>query len=399
MDRSLNKLLVHHYKKIMIALALIISGIYLVQTVSDITSWKSNYNYFTSEKSKEHFEKQIKESYSFDDQKQGKVFLYFDLNKEETVYTDSFEEYKNYNLTVFNPNEDANQLAFNSYPFYNEHFLQFLIIFVLSGILLFLLDLKSNFNALLFTSKYKRSAIYWNKYYLIGGTLSLSLFISKIISILAYRFFIPSTFLNISLKQHIISSFSGWFTLVSLFILCSFLGLIVGNWLFGLAATLTILFTFQSFLSNIDYIVQTFFLNEKDLTSKVSTNMLATVLPLRQVTTQPFNALPLLILIFLSAVVLFLGQFIFESITLENSGNFIIIPKLKRIIQIVIIIYGTVTFTSGTFLLTFFPNEKIEFIGIVINCFKIGIILLTLYLLTDFILFNKKPKIIEKLLF
>lgn len=399
MDSSLKKLLLHHYKKVMIALVLIISGIYLFETVSGITSWKNSYAYFNSESAKTSFEKKIKESYSFDDQEQGKIFLYFNLDKEESVYTDSFEEYKNYSLTFFNPNEDANQLGFNAYPFYNEHFLQILIIFVLCGIFLFLLDLKSNFNSLLFTSKYKRSTIYWYKYYLIGGTLSVSLFLSKVISMSAYRFFIPSNYLNISLSQQIISSFSGWLTLVSIFILSSFLGLIIGDWLFGVIATLTILFTFQSFLSNVNYIIQTFFLDESDITSKVNTNMLSDILPLTQVTTQPFNALPLLILIVLACLTLFLGQFIFDSITLEDSGSFIIIPKLKRIIQIIIICYGTITFTTGTFMLTFFPNEKIVFNQLILNLSKMAAITVGLYALTNFILYNKKPKILEKIIF
>lgn len=399
MDSSLKKLLLHHYKKVMIALVLIISGIYLFETVSGITSWKNSYAYFNSESAKTSFEKKIKESYSFDDQEQGKIFLYFNLDKEESVYTDSFEEYKNYSLTFFNPNEDANQLGFNAYPFYNEHFLQILIIFVLCGIFLFLLDLKSNFNSLLFTSKYKRSTIYWYKYYLIGGTLSVSLFLSKVISMSAYRFFIPSNYLNISLSQQIISSFSGWLTLVSIFILSSFLGLIIGDWLFGVIATLTILFTFQSFLSNVNYIIQTFFLDESDITSKVNTNMLSDILPLTQVTTQPFNALPLLILIVLACLTLFLGQFIFDSITLEDSGSFIIIPKLKRIIQIIIICYGTITFTTGTFILTFFPNEKIVFNQLILNLSKMAAITVGLYALTNFILYNKKPKILEKIIF
>lgn len=399
MDSSLKKLLLHHYKKVMIALVLIISGIYLFETVSGITSWKNSYAYFNSESAKTSFEKKIKESYSFDDQEQGKIFLYFNLDKEESVYTDSFEEYKNYSLTFFNPNEDANQLGFNAYPFYNEHFLQILIIFVLCGIFLFLLDLKSNFNSLLFTSKYKRTTIYWYKYYLIGGTLSVSLFLSKVISMSAYRFFIPSNYLNISLSQQIISSFSGWLTLVSIFILSSFLGLIIGDWLFGVIATLTILFTFQSFLSNVNYIIQTFFLDESDITSKVNTNMLSDILPLTQVTTQPFNALPLLILIVLACLTLFLGQFIFDSITLEDSGSFIIIPKLKRIIQIIIICYGTITFTTGTFILTFFPNEKIVFNQLILNLSKMAAITVGLYALTNFILYNKKPKILEKIIF
>lgn len=397
MDQSLKRLLFHHYKKIITILLITITGIYFLQTITGIVSWKNDYKYFSSEKAHLNFEKQLKDSYEFEDQEKGKIFLFYDLKKEHAIYTDDFNTFRDYTLTVFNPNEDANQLKYNSYPYYNEHFIQLLIIFIIVGSLLFLIDLKSNFNTLLFTSKYKRSSIYWYKYYYIGGTMAITLLISKFFSILAYRFFIPHNYLNISLSQQLFSSFSGWLTLVSFFILSSFLGLIIGNWLFGIGAILVMFFTFNRFLSNIDYMAQTFFNSHVEETSTVSSNVLNNVLPLQQVSIQPINYLPLFILVFSAVLSLFIGQRLFEHISLENRGSFIIIPTLKRTIQLLVIIYAMITFAASTFLITAFPNEKLSLGSQAISYSKIIFIFITIYYVTEFILFNKKPKFLKKI--
>lgn len=397
MNQSLKRFLFNHYKKIIISLIVIISGIYFIQTVTGIVSWQNNNKYFSSEKAYLNFEKQLKDSYDFEDQEKGKIFLFYDLKKEHAVYTDNFDTFKDYSLTIFNSNEDANQQSFNAYPYYNEHFMLLLVIFIIAGISLFLIDLKSNFNTLLFTSKYKRSSIYWYKYYFIGGTLSLTLLVSKTISILFYRFFIPSNYLNISLSQHIFSSFSGWLTLISLFILSSFLGLIVGNWLFGIGATLVMFFTFNRFLLNIDFIKQTLFKNYAEETSTVSSNILKNILPLQQASIQPINHLPIFILVFLSILALFTGQQLFERISLENRGNFIIIPKLNRIVQFLIIIYGLIAFSADTFLMTALSEEPLIIGEQIVNYTKITFTFIIFYYITEFILFNKKPYLFKKI--
>ncbi|HCM88701.1 MULTISPECIES: hypothetical protein [Vagococcus] len=399
MNASLKKIMFYRYKKLMIFLCLLITGVYLFQTISGISSWNSRHKYFSSPESYTQFEKQLADSYEFEDAEAGKIFLYYDLNKDMSIYTNKFDDYKKYSLTMFNPNSDANQQSFNSYPYYDEHFLQFAILFGITGILLFLLDLKTNFNALLFTSKFKRSTIYWYKYYFIGGTLSLTLLVSKIASIFAYRFFIPINYLNISLKQHIISSFSGWLFLISLFLICSFAGLVIGDWFLGIAATLTIFFTLQTFLSNIEYIHQTFFTTNSETVSVVKATALDNLLPVAQTTTQPINYLPIFILILFSLSTLFFGQFIFNNISLEEKNNFIMVSKFKRLFQLIIMIYGLITTCTGLFIMIVFPSEVLNMSTIILNWTKIILTFLILFFISEYILFNKKPKLLEKLLF
>ena len=90
------------YKPLLIFLSILVLGIYCFQTVNGITAWKNNYQYFQSNDAIKDFEKQIEESYEFDDANGGQIFLYYNLKKEQAVYTSDFNKYKDYSLTVFN---------------------------------------------------------------------------------------------------------------------------------------------------------------------------------------------------------------------------------------------------------------------------------------------------------
>lgn len=397
MDTSLKKVLYLRYKSILIFLAILIFGIYFFQTFSGITSWKSNYNYFESEKSVLDFQKQVDDSYEFNDSQSGKILLYYDLKKDKAIYTDKFDKYKDYSLIIFNPTSDANQLSFNSYIYYNEHFLMLMILFITTGVLLFLFDLRSQFTAALFSSKLNRSNIYWQKLLLVGGVLGGSLLSAKLLSLLAYRFFIPSNYLNISLSQHLLSTLSGWLTLLAIFILSSFIGLLFGEWLFGIGTIVVLYLTFSSFLSNIDLIYNTIFVDESIVPSTVSNTALNNVLPLAQTSIQKINMVPLIIIFLLAMLALFFGCRIFNAISLEKIGDFIIVPQFSRILQVMFIFYGMIISTSSSILMTIYPGEQLSLSEISLNILKVLAYLVAYYLASEFLLFNKKSKIIKKI--
>lgn len=397
MNSSLKKLLFFRYKTAIFLIALLIFGIYFFQTFNGIASWKSNYHFFSTEKAQKDFKNQINNSFQYNDEDAGQVFLYYDLKNEKTIYTDDFEEYKQYSLIMFTSNKDANQLAFNSYSYYNENFLIFLVIFVSAGVLLFLFDLRSQFTAALFSSRFKRSEIYWTKYYFIGGTLAGSLLISKLAAMFAYRIFIPEEYLNISFQQHFLSTFSGWLTLMSLFLISSLIGLLFGEWLFGIGAVVILFFTFSNFLTNIDTINQSLFIKDAEMTATVSTTTLNRVLPVVQASIQKNNLGPLCILIVLGLAALFWGKRIFNAISLDTTGNFILVPKYNRLFQIIIIIYFMIVFSSGTILVTVYAVDPLPVSTLILNCLKVLATFIGLFLATEYVLFNNKSKIINKI--
>lgn len=399
MNPALKKLLITRYKIPLILIIVIISSIYAFQTLSGITSWKSSFQYFSTEKAEIDFKRQIKNSYDFEDEQTGKIFLYYDLEKEHAIYTDNFKDYKDYSLVVFNPVTDANQLPYNAYSYYNEHFIFLLILFIISGVLLFLYDLKTQFTAALFSSKFKRQEIYWHKLVIVGSTLSGTLFVAKIIALITYRLFIPSEFLNITLKQHLFSTLSGWLTLVAVFIISSFIGMLFGEWLFGLTAITVLYFTFSMFLASFDSIYRTIFIEEGTDVLTVSTNVLERALPIVQTSIDQINLPPLLGTVCLSVVLLILGGKVFQVISLERIGEAILVPQFNRVFQAFIIFYGMVITSGSLFLFTFFPASPPGRFDMIFNLIKISAWFVTLFLLSEFILFNKKSKILKKLSF
>ena len=399
MNQSLKRVLLLRYKSALIFLVTLIFGIYFFQTFSGINSWKSNYKYFNSEESRIQFEQQVSDSYDFNDSQAGKVLLYYDLNKDRTVYTDNFEKYKEYSLVVFNPVNDANQLPLNSYTYYNEHFILLMIIFITAGVLAFLFDLRTHFTATLFSSKFKRSAIYWEKIKLLGLVAGGSLLIAKLLSLIAYLFFIPSEYLNISLKQHLFTTISGWLTLMAILAISCFIGRLFGEWLFGIGAIVILYLTFSNFLSNIDLIYKTVFIDESIVSSTVSSTELNQVLPIVQTSIQKLNIVPLVTLLILASLALFLGCKIFNAIWLERTGDSIIVPQFNRLLQIIFIFYGMVITSTSTLITTLFPSEELSNYQIGMNILKIIAAFLAYLIASEFILFNKKSKIIEKINF
>ena len=399
MNPSLKKILINRYKGPLVILILLILGIYTFQTISGITSWKTNYTYFNTPAAQKDFDEQLKNSYDFEDEQAGNIFLYYDLKKEHAIYTDNFKEYKDYSLTIFNPITDANQLAYNSYSYYDEHFLFLLVIVMVTGVLLFLYDLKTQFTAALFSSKYRRKDIYWHKMIIVGSTLAGTLLVAKMISLLAYRFFIPSEFLNISLHQQLMSTLSGWLTLITLFVISSFIGMLFGEWLFGIATIGIIYFSFSSFMINLDSIYRTIFVDEAASPMTVDNNILEHALPVVQTSIDKINLVPLLGIVLLASILLFVGSKLFQAISLERMGEAILVPQFSRLLQVFIIFYGMILFSTNIFLLTFFPGDSIPTSYIVFGILKILAWFLGLWFVTEFTLFNKKSKIIRKLSF
>lgn len=399
MNPLLKKILFLRYKPLLIFLSILVLGIYCFQTANGITTWKNNYQYFQSDDAIKDFERQIEESYEFDDVNGGQLFLYYNLEKEQTIYTSDFSQYKDYSLKIFNSKSDANQQAYNSYVYYNEHFLIFLIIFISSGVLLFLYDLKSNFTSALFSSKFKRSDIYRQKILLVGGTLASSLLVGKIFSFICYHLLIPKVFFNISIQQHLLSTLSGWATLVSIFLLSSLIGILFGDWLFGVGTIIVLFFTFSSFLGNLNLVYTTLFVDESKLPYTISETALNQVMPLNQTSILKLNVVPLIFLIIAGILAYFLGKFLFNRISLEHSGDVILVPKTSRLVQIFMIIYIMSLTSIPTIMITIFPVEPLDTYRIVTNILIITITFIGVFLLTEFLLFNKKSKIFNRINF
>lgn len=359
MNRPLFTLLFTRYKRILIGLMIFIVGFYAYATLNNINSWHQSSHYLNSEKGLEDFNKSIEESYDFEDEQQGKVFLYYDLSKEKTVYTNEFSEYRENLLTVFNSKNKSIQLPYNAYEHYNERFFLFFILFSLTGFFLALFDLHSHFNSFLFSSKFKRTEIYWYKLLLIGGSLFTTLFIAKMSSLIAFRLLIPSHFLNISLGQHILSTLTGLLAILTSFTLSYFLGMIIGEWVSGAILLTSIYFTFKSFLQNIQFSISYF--EPMEESPVIIGNSFDRIMPVLQTSIEKVSILEWGVMLSLVILTCFLGSKVFQQLSLENSNRFLLLPKIDTPFQLLLNAYLFIVFNINNTLLLIAPEETLTF--------------------------------------
>ena len=389
MNRSLFTLLFTRYKRILLGLIVFILGFYAYFSFNDISSWHQNSRYLNSEQGLLDFNKSIEESYEFDDEQQGKVFLYYDLSKEKTVYTNEFSDYRENLLTVFNSKNKSTQLPYNAYEHYNEHFFLFFIMLSLTGFFLALFDLHSHFNSFLFSSKFKRSNIYWNKLLLIGGSLFTALFIAKSASILAFRLLIPNHFLNISLGQHILSSMTGLLAILTSFTLSYFLGMLIGEWVSGIILLTSVYFTFKLFLQNISFTISYFEpLEESPI---ILGNSFDRITPVLQTSIEKVSALEWAIMIVLVIITCFAGSKVFSQLSLENSNRFLLLPKIETPFQLLLNIYLFIVFNINNTLLLLAPEEPLTFSENFQLITKIVFIMSVCFLATNLLIRKKVP--------
>ncbi|MGO3838231.1 MAG: hypothetical protein ACTJHZ_07680 [Vagococcus sp.] len=397
MEKSLHRLLAARYKNLLIGIVLIISGVYAIQTINSISSWKQTYHYYQTQESIKDFDTQIKDSYEFNDEQKGKVFLYYDLKKEKAYYTDNYDQYKQYVLTIFSHESDSSRLPFNAYDFYNEHFLLVFSILVIVGFSLFMFDLKTNFNTLLFSSKYTRSSIYWQKYWLVGGTLFITLLIAKSVTFLSYQIFIPSTYLNISVYQHITSTFSGLILLMSGFIVSSFIGLMMGEWMSASFTLLGLFLSFNLFIGNINQAATELFAKNQTEPANIVISSVEKIIPVSQTSLKPINILLLLFIVVLSGMILVAGQLIYQHISLEENGNYLLLPQLKRPVQILFMLYCLITINLPNIMAVSNSEETLTLIETTKPFFQLSVTIFVSYLVSEFVLYKKMPKFMSKL--
>ena len=179
----------------------------------------------------------------------------------------------------------------------------------------------------------------------------------------------------------------------------SLIGILFGDWLFGIGTIIVLFFTFSSFLSNIDLVYTTLFVDESKLPYTVSETALNQVMPLNQTSTLKINIVPLVFLILAGIFAYFLGKYLFNRISLEHSGDVILVPQISRIFQICMILYIMIVVSTPTIVITFFPAEALDTYEIALNILIIAVTFIGVFLLSEFLLFNKKSKIINRLNF
>lgn len=395
MKKELQELLIQRYKYLLIAIAVFFIGLSFLETKNNISNWKDIQIEVTDKNAEKNFYKEIKDKNSYPD---GKMTLYYDVdNGDKVIATDNFEEYKENRLKVF-PDKKDQQSVFGFYL--TESIFLLISVTVISGFALFFYDNKTNFNTLLFSSKFSKQAIYLAKYKIVGGTFLLTLAIAKLVRMLGLVLFIPKEYLNVSFLELLPSQILQISCLMTIFVVSSFAGLILGDWITGIVTMLGFWYMLSGFIYGLNSIYVTLMnkefknvpgfeiVNYFELSKKSVSEIL----------------LPILVFLIISIILLLWGNQLYKQLSLENNGNYLMFNHLKKPVQIIFLLFVFVVTRGGALI----EALKIKLTGInpygqyqpsVAHSLLITLLVLVVaYLVSTIIIYRKNPlKMLTKL--
>ena len=336
MKKELQKLMLERYKWLMLGIV----GVILLVCVQNVYGGISNWNYQNKELNKPsaetQFYKDLKDpDYGYD----GKMYLYWDEKTGKDVTTSNFEEYKNYQLKVFA--DDKNEQQMNL--FYSEPWFQLTVIAVILGMSVFFFDLKTNFNPLLFSSRFRRQDIYTMKIKLLGGTFLGTLVISKLIVLLALVTMIPKEYLNATFMELLPSQIGQIAVLSFIFMASSFAGLILGEWISGILTLVGFWYTLPVFIGA--FPIGLISKEKTVFTGGIYFNFYS-ILEMSKATFAS-ELFKISLAIGLSIVFYLWGKSLYSKVTLENNGSYLLFNHLRKPVQIVFTFYAFMIMASG----------------------------------------------------
>ncbi|MFY8331452.1 hypothetical protein [Vagococcus carniphilus] len=337
MKKELNQLIMQRYKYFLLGISLLIVGITILETKANLSLWQETRTELNSKKAENSFYKELKSKDSYPNGKM--VVFYDDREGKSEVETDDFSEYKKARLEVFHDNPHFVSV-YSGYV--SESIFIITLMAIVSGFVLFFYDNKTNFNTMLFSSKYRRRDIYLTKYKIVGGTLFLTLLVAKVARILSFVLFIPSEHLNANFFELLPSQLLQVSLLGVVFMISSFAGILLGEWVTGVITIFGFWYMFNSFVAGIFSIYST-------LTDRIFSN------PFLELTfffnLSKRNTLPVFIylglFIVVSAILFIWGMKLYDQLPLENNGKYLMFDFLRRPIQLVFLVYLFVATTGS----------------------------------------------------
>lgn len=228
--------------------------------------------------------------------------------------------------TVFGPQMhqwlafDATKLRFGSFSLYSPWLM---FAFGLAGLVLMNQDLKDHFNQFLFTSGYRRRQIYWTKLTLgLGGLLGIAV-VTTAIQYLIYWLQMPaSVTLDLAWPGLITTWLMDLTTSIGFFAICWFAALIIGQ-------TGALWVTLAGFILS--------------LVGIISVN----VPGFNLLTAQQGQWTEIGAWIVATIILAVWGAWLYQRLSLEHDGEYLLFPGLRWPVYLVFVIYVTVIFSGG----------------------------------------------------
>lgn len=362
MDKNLRNIFQARYGAVLLLLVGGILIFYISSGFNFVKNWQSQHTWYHS---KEFIKDYSEDGYDIKD-----------YTDDEAVYYEDIDEFRQQELTIFwtYTSEDNERLTrfkadrsyqkgVNYWNRFDHSFIVFIpwILFIL-GFSLFFIDLKTNFNSLLFSLPYTKKRIFKGKLRYMMPPIFISLAVGILIHQFLIHAMIPELYLNATLGQMLYSGVSHWFLLLLAFSSGTFIGTLLGNLVTGpllVAAGFLSLAIFYDFLAAILNLFDYFGFDKMIL---FFTNLFGESSTLTITTLGKSGSMPAVFVLFsvLSLAVLFIAQNIFENTSLESNGKVLTVPRFRRRFFIILAIISNLYFTIATVnVIAYFDYESI----------------------------------------
>ncbi|MGM0213232.1 ABC transporter permease [Enterococcus sp. AZ109] len=352
----LKAIYLERYQKPLIALCLVIIGICLLNAKSQSDFWHSMHSSYTEDEVIRQNYEDFPENYTYWD----------DASQSEKPYR-SFQDYVDSNLYFYQPSLTYNspkgivsaaEYQQNEVYQVNSSDYSLLLLFLIpaAGFLLFFIDAKTGFNHFLFSLPVTRKKLFSKKLLYIGTPILLSVLIGQSLYALLIHSLIPAPYMNATLGQLFTSVFNYFFMLVLMFTASAFVGSMTGNLVFG-PLTWGVFWLFMLGVPNTVYsILETLDLRANVLPNYKHNLFLGTV--------GKSGGYWWMSLLFglLSALFLFWGYRKYQTISLENDGQYLLNKESRWPIWILMtsfcsVVLGTIIFSPWY---TYYMNISVD---------------------------------------
>lgn len=353
MDKQLKNIFHTRYKAILLLLTFGLLTIYIGSSIETVNAWKTENQWLHSKDVVNDFK-----------ERPSDYIKGYDYQGEPVTYA-NIEEYRKESLTFFT-DYFTTEIVDSTKPFtpdrsyqtgrvywnrFDRSYIPLVSIFIfLIGFGLFFIDLKTNFNAFLFSLSFTKKQLFRGKVFYWTLPLIASITLGTMLYQLIIYLSIPSIYVNATLGQLLYSGFSHVIFILFTFIMGAFFGTLLGNLITApimLAAGILSFDLMHSFMNNLKNLLQygnLEYIIQKTYQIFGSISSVAIHSPGKTAST----VATLLVYLVLTCLFFLLAERIYENISLENNGKVLTVPRYRKRFFIILAILTSVYFTFGS---------------------------------------------------
>lgn len=315
------------YGKILLGLMGLVVAFSLWNGYNTVHNWQQNKDFYYNDK-------QIRLRF----EENPEDYVKYVEGKDQPQPYDSYQEYADDQLYVFTAFDGSQSVKTKEYDpntlytnnIYSNGFTY--LIFLLAGLvgfLIFFVDNKTNFNRFLFSLGQSRKELFLKKMQWLVLPFLTSILVGLLGYALIFYYGIPQPFMNATLGQLLMSTFSCFSFIVLVFTACMFVGALTGNVFFGPLTGIVLGALLFYLPSTVDSLQQLDSARQGLDSPYLSQIPVGTTLFLREIGKNGGFLVADLIIWLIALLLIFWMYRKYQTVSLENDNDFLLNPESR----------------------------------------------------------------------